>query len=108
MPALISHDSDKVSLTVGQAVSQDGRPIRRCIVCREPAPRQQLLRVVRCPDGEVKLAAQDPGRGAYIHRQADCLTIAASVPKHLARALRQTPPDDILDQLDQIAGASPH
>ena len=81
---------------------QSSPPMRRCLICREAAPKPELLRVVRKPDGEVMVSTRDHGRGAYIHPHPECLSTASSQPKHLARALRRPPPGVILDQLDQL------
>jgi predicted RNA-binding protein YlxR (DUF448 family) len=42
--------------------------------CGTPAPQRELLRIVRTPDGEVRLdaARRAGGRGGYLHRHADC------------------------------------
>lgn len=49
-------------------------PIRMCAACRTHAPKGELLRVVRTPDGQVMADAREkiPGRGAYICRSANC------------------------------------
>ncbi len=78
-------------------------PLRRCVVCRESAPKPQLLRLVRRPDGEIRIDASAEGRGAYVHPQPQCLTAAASRPKHLAYALRRPPPAAVLTQLTSTA-----
>ena len=80
-------------------------PTRRCIVCREPAPRHDLLRVVRRPDDGIALSSSEDGRGAYVHHEPLCLAVASAQPRYLARALRRPPPDDLLDQLRQLAEA---
>ncbi|MCY4618608.1 MAG: YlxR family protein [Chloroflexi bacterium] len=84
---------------LSSSVRPSDRTIRRCVACRELAPRSDLLRVVRLPDGEVHLSQREHGRGAYIHRGSECLTTTASAPKLLARALRRPPPNDILHQI---------
>ena len=53
-------------------------PQRTCIACRTIGGKRGLLRVVRTPDGQVAL---DPtgrlaGRGAYLCREASCLSVA--------------------------------
>jgi len=50
-------------------------PMRMCVSCREKRPKQELLRVVHCPDGTitVDLTGKKPGRGAYICRDVECL-----------------------------------
>ncbi len=63
-------------------------PQRTCITCRRVGAKQELVRVVRTPQGEVRL---DPtgklgGRGAYVCRSAKCLEQAVKQRK-LARAL---------------------
>ena len=78
-------------------------PLRRCIVCRETAPKPELLRIVRRPDGDVVLSTREAGRGAYVHPQPQCLTTASAQPKRLARALRRPPPAAVLDRLNQLA-----
>ena len=63
-------------------------PMRMCAGCRERAPKKELIRVVRTPDGNLLLDARDkaPGRGAYICRKAECLKKARK-SKALERAL---------------------
>jgi predicted RNA-binding protein YlxR (DUF448 family) len=63
-------------------------PLRTCAGCRAVAPRSELLRIVRSPDGSVDVdpAGGQPGRGAYVHPTAAC--IEAAVPRGVARALR--------------------
>ncbi len=43
-------------------------PMRTCVVCRDKKPKQELLRVVRTPEGEVHvdLSGRLSGRGGYI------------------------------------------
>lgn len=50
-------------------------PVRTCVACRERAPRGDLLRVARSPEGRVAAdpAGSAPGRGAYVHRAGDCI-----------------------------------
>ena len=50
-------------------------PMRMCTGCREMKPKQQLIRIVKTPDGEIKLdtTGRLNGRGAYICKSADCL-----------------------------------
>ena len=50
-------------------------PTRRCTGCGEHFPKNELIRVVRTPDGEVllDLSGKKSGRGAYICKSASCL-----------------------------------
>ena len=45
-------------------------PLRTCVITKEQLPKQELLRVVRTPEGEVKvdLTGKLNGRGAYIKK----------------------------------------
>ena len=49
-------------------------PQRSCIACGRKAPKADLLRVVRTPEGAVRAdpAGRSNGRGAYLCRQAIC------------------------------------
>lgn len=53
-------------------------PTRTCIVCRKPQPKKELLRVVRTPEGDVKLdfTGRANGRGAYICNNDLCIQTA--------------------------------
>lgn len=51
------------------------KPARRCIACNEQREKNELLRIVRTPDGniEIDLTGKKNGRGAYICKSEDCL-----------------------------------
>lgn len=51
------------------------QPIRTCIGCGVRQLKQQLLRVVRSPEGKIEPdpSAKMPGRGAYLCYSADCI-----------------------------------
>jgi uncharacterized protein len=53
-------------------------PARTCVACRQEAGKAELIRVVRRPDGEIRVdrTGKMPGRGAYLHTSADCLETA--------------------------------
>jgi predicted RNA-binding protein YlxR (DUF448 family) len=50
------------------------KPIRTCIACRQEFEKNQLLRIVRTPEGEfvVDSTGKTNGRGAYICKSAEC------------------------------------
>ncbi len=50
-------------------------PLRKCLGCGEMKPKQELIRAVRSPEGEISLdlTGKKNGRGAYICRNSDCL-----------------------------------
>jgi len=53
-------------------------PVRTCVGCRRPGPKEALLRVARRPDGRVEVdpSGGAPGRGAYVHRDPACVEAA--------------------------------
>ncbi|HZD17142.1 MAG TPA: YlxR family protein [Actinomycetota bacterium] len=69
-------------------------PERTCVGCRGRAGKRALLRVVRSPDGAVRVdpSGSAPGRGAYLHRDRGCVT-AAFAKGALWRALRTGAPE---------------
>ena len=76
-------------------------PMRMCAGCRERAPKKELIRVVRTPDGRLLLDARDkaPGRGAYICRKAECLQKARK-SRALERMLNISIPPEAYDELE--------
>jgi len=65
------------------------QPTRTCVACRQEAGKGQLIRVVRRPDGGVAVDAtgHQPGRGAYVHADQECLETARK-RRALDRALK--------------------
>jgi predicted RNA-binding protein YlxR (DUF448 family) len=52
-------------------------PLRMCAACRKVEPKRELLRLVRTPEGELQYdpSGKMRGRGAYVHRDPDCLSL---------------------------------
>jgi len=75
-------------------------PQRTCLACRQVGAKPGLLRVVRTPQGEVRLdeTGKLAGRGAYLCRSADCLEKAIKQRK-LGRALGVTVGDEVIAEL---------
>lgn len=71
-------------------------PMRSCVVTREKYPKSELLRIVRTPEGEVKIdeIGKMNGKGAYIKKDIEVLEKAIK-SKALERALEVKVPDDI-------------
>jgi hypothetical protein len=82
-------------------------PIRTCILSRESAPRDGLIRLALAPDGRIlpDVRAKAPGRGAWIGVNRAALDIALAKGKlkgALARAFKTADfviPDDLPDQI---------
>lgn len=67
--------------------------LRRCVTCRGWASKLELIRVIRTPNGEVRLdlGGKLAGRGAYLHRTQGCLE--GALRRHdLEKALRRPLP----------------
>jgi len=66
------------------------QPQRTCLGCRQVKDQNQLIRVVRSPDGELltDLRERLPGRGAYLCNSRSCIETAVS-RKQFDRAFRQ-------------------
>ncbi|HPT82856.1 MAG TPA: YlxR family protein [Limnochordia bacterium] len=78
-------------------------PMRTCVGCRTSAPKRDLIRIVRSPEGEVTLdlKGKSPGRGVYIHPQDSCLEKALK-GRQIQRALEVTIPEEILADLKRV------
>ena len=77
-------------------------PQRQCMGCRERKAKRELIRVVRTPEGDVKLdfGGKMNGRGAYICPQSECLKKAIR-SKALDRSLEVTIPEEVIARLQK-------
>ena len=82
-------------------------PMRQCMGCRERRAKRELIRVVRCTDGQVCLdfSGKLNGRGAYICPNLECLK-KAQKSKALDRSLDVTIPEEVYDRLLGEMGGS--
>ena len=78
-------------------------PMRRCLATNESFPKKELLRIVRTPEGEVKvdLTGNLNGKGAYISRSKEALELARK-KKVLNRALEVEIPEEIYEEIEKI------
>ena len=66
-------------------------PMRTCVGCGQRSPKPQLQRFVRAVDAlQIDPVQRAVGRGAYLHRDADCIRRFAR-GKGPVRSLRWTP-----------------
>ena len=77
-------------------------PLRTCVITKESLPKQELLRIVRTPEMEVKVdeTGKLNGRGAYICDSVDCLKKAIK-SKGLERSFKVEIPQNIYDVLSK-------
>jgi len=78
-------------------------PMRSCVVTKEKCEKKDLIRIVRTPEGEVKidLTGKMNGRGAYIKRELSVVD-KAKKSKALDRHLEVNVPDTIYEELKSI------
>ena len=76
--------------------------MRQCTGCREHKAKQELIRVVRSPEGTISLdfRGKASGRGAYLCRSGDCLKKAVK-SKALERAFSAPIPSEVYDRLQR-------
>lgn len=97
-------------------MKQKKMPLRKCVGCSEMKEKKQLVRVVKAPDTtdeqgaiiqkgdiSVDLTGKKPGRGAYVCRNAACLT-AARKARRLEKTFSCKIPDEVYDRLEQELG----
>ncbi|MEB3240836.1 MAG: YlxR family protein [Synechococcus sp.] len=72
--------------------------LRRCVSCRQLFDRDQLLRVIRLPEGQGLSLEQGMGRSAYLCPEQKCFDEARKRRK-LQRALRVPVADSVYDAL---------
>src|ERR1700748_417034 len=82
---------NKSGVTMEVSVMAD--PIRTCVLSRDSAPREGLVRLALSPDGQIlpDVRAKAPGRGAWIGVDRQALEIALAKGKlkgALARAFK--------------------
>lgn len=78
-------------------------PMRMCAVTRERFEKKELIRVVRTPEGEVKvdLSGKINGKGAYL-KLSDEVILKAQKSKALDRALEIEIPNHIYEELKSL------
>lgn len=77
------------------------KPERTCTGCSQSKNKDELIRVVRTPDGDICLdhSGKMSGRGAYICPDPECLK-KAKKNRRLQRNLNVEIPDEIFSKLE--------
>ena len=78
------------------------QPVRKCTCCGEHFPKNELIRVVRTPEGDIVLdeVGKKSGRGAYICKSAACLKKARKA-RRLETSLECSIPDEVYGKLEE-------
>ena len=74
--------------------------MRKCVVTQERLPKKELVRIVRTPEGEVKVdkTGRLNGRGAYLKLTAEAIKLAQK-SKALSQVLETEIPVDVFEEL---------
>lgn len=80
-------------------------PMRKCIVTNERYPKNELIRIVRTPEGlvTIDLKGKVNGRGAYVSKNIEVINLAEK-KKVLDRELEIAVNKEIYDKLRQLVG----
>ena len=75
-------------------------PLRTCVVTKETLPKQELLRIVRTPEGDVEVdeIGKKNGRGAYIKKDLAVLE-SAQKSKILEKKLECKIEDSVYEEI---------
>ncbi len=78
-------------------------PLRTCVITREHLPKQELLRIVRTKEGEIKVdeTGKLNGRGAYIKKDIAVLEKAKKT-KALEKMLECNIEENIYEEIKNI------
>ena len=78
-------------------------PLRTCVITKESLPKQELLRIVRTPEMEVKVdeTGKLNGRGAYIKKSLEVLE-KAKKSKILEKRLECSIDDSVYEEIKNI------
>ena len=76
-------------------------PMRQCLGCNEHKPKNELMRVVRTPEGDVVLdfTGKKSGRGAYVCKSLSCLRKARK-SKRLEKNLDCAISEEVYDNME--------
>lgn len=78
------------------------QPTRQCIGCREMKNKNELIKVVKTPEGEITLdlTGRMNGRGAYMCQSIECLNKAKKC-RGLSKSFKMEVPDSIYLSLEK-------
>ncbi|MBQ9037434.1 MAG: YlxR family protein [Erysipelotrichaceae bacterium] len=78
-------------------------PMRKCVVSNERFPKNELIRIVKTPEGEVVVdpSGKKNGHGAYLRKDKTVFETARK-KKILDRYLETEVPDSVYEELDKL------
>lgn len=77
--------------------------LRVCVACKQKKPKEELIRLVRVPEGKIELdpTGKKLGRGAYLCQESECIKKAIKT-KRLEKTLKKPISQDIIYLLNQL------
>lgn len=77
--------------------------MRKCLASGESVPKKDLLRIVRTPEGEVKVDTTGKlnGKGAYLKKSLEALEIAKK-NNLLSRALEVNVDEEVYKEIEKV------
>lgn len=77
--------------------------MRKCLASGESVPKKDLLRIVRTPEGEVKVDTTGKlnGKGAYLKKSLEALAIAKK-KNLLSRALEVNVDEEVYKEIEKV------
>ena len=78
-------------------------PLRKCLASGESLPKKELLRIVRTPEGEVKvdITGKLNGKGAYLKKSMEALEIAKK-KNILSKALEVNVDEEVYKEIEKV------
>ena len=78
-------------------------PMRTCVATKEKLPKQELIRIVRTPEGEVIIdeSGKANGRGAYLKKSLKAIEKAKKT-KAVSHHLEIEIPEQIFEELKNL------
>jgi len=78
-------------------------PLRTCVITKEKLPKQELIRVVRTPDGDVVVdtTGKQNGRGAYLKKDIEVFN-KAKKSKVLNKILEVEVKEEVFTELEKL------
>lgn len=77
-------------------------PMRRCVVSNESFPKNELIRIVKTPTGEIKVDVTGKlnGHGAYLKKDLNVLAIAKK-KRILEKVLESSIDDSVYQEIEK-------
>lgn len=78
-------------------------PLRKCLASGESLPKKELLRIVRTPNGEVKvdITGKLNGKGAYLKKSMEALEICKK-KNLLSKALEVNVDEEVYKEIEKV------